>query len=84
LDWRFSASTTVEVAMSYRIYVLNDHDAGGIEEPHDFADDEAAIRHAQRLARGAVAAEVWEGERLVVRRGAPFPMGPRGGGPAGG
>jgi hypothetical protein len=64
--------------MSYRIFILNQHDEGRMEVDEHFADDMAALNHAKELLTRARAAEVWHGERLVARLGSDFELGARG------
>ena len=64
--------------MSYRIFILNQHDEGPMEVREHFADDLAALNHAKELLARARAAEVWHGERLVARLGSDFELGARG------
>ena len=64
--------------MSYRIFILNQHDEGPMEVREHFADDVAALNHAKALLARARAAEVWHGERLVARLGSDFELGARG------
>ncbi|HEY2356762.1 MAG TPA: hypothetical protein VGH86_04875 [Phenylobacterium sp.] len=64
--------------MSYRIFILNEHDEGPMEVHEQFNSDAAAVDHARALLARARAAEVWHGSRLVARLGSDFDLDSRG------
>jgi hypothetical protein len=58
----------------YRIYVLNGEDRIAQALMDRFANDNAALEHAEDAYAGQYAAEVWDGERLVGRIGGGLPI----------
>src|SRR5438552_3932434 len=68
----FRGSSTVGLPLTYRIYLLDDQDQGGMELAETFPDDAAALRYAEALLPQAYAAEIWEGDRLVARLGGEY------------
>ncbi|MCR5877085.1 hypothetical protein [Phenylobacterium sp. J367] len=58
----------------YRIYVLNQDERVAAELEQAFCNDNAALEKAEDAYAGHYAAEVYDGDRLVARLGAPFDL----------